>query len=55
MTATIISLLSVTLAFAGLLVWVFWPGQKQRLETFGEIPFLDDGHDDDPAAEESNR
>jgi len=45
MTATIISLLAVTFAFGGLLVWVFWPSRRQRLEAHGEIPFADEeGH-----------
>ncbi len=42
MTATIISLLAVTVAFGGLLVWVYRPSQRQRLESHGEIPFADD-------------
>ncbi len=42
MTATIISLLAVTLAFSGLLLWVFWPSRRQHLEDQGRIPFADE-------------
>ena len=48
MTANIISLLAVTLAFGGLLAWVFWPSNRQRFEDYGRIPFAekaDDGAD----------
>jgi len=41
MTATIVSLLAVTVAFAGLLVWVFWPSRRERLEAHGNIPFAE--------------
>lgn len=47
MTANIISLLAVTLAFGGLLAWVFWPGNRQRLEDYGKIPFVDKADDSD--------
>ncbi|MDH3643670.1 MAG: cbb3-type cytochrome c oxidase subunit 3 [Gammaproteobacteria bacterium] len=46
MTATIISLLAVTLAFGGLLIWVFWPGNRQRFEDYGRIPFGEKADDD---------
>jgi cbb3-type cytochrome oxidase subunit 3 len=41
MTATMVSLLAVTFAFAGLLVWVFWPSRRERLEAHGNIPFAE--------------
>ena len=28
--------------FVGILVWVFWPGRKQELESHGRIPLEDD-------------
>lgn len=45
MTATLISLLAVTFGFAGLVLWVFWPSHKDRLEELGRIPL------DEPAEE----
>lgn len=42
MTATMISLLAVTLAFSGLVLWVFWPSRRQQLEDQGRIPFADE-------------
>ncbi len=38
MTATLVSLIAVTLGFIGLLAWVYWPSRKKRLETYGRIP-----------------
>lgn len=43
MTATIVSLVAVTVAFAGLLAWVYWPSRRQHLEAHGKIPFADEG------------
>ena len=42
MTATIISLLAVTISFTGLVVWVFWPSHKENLESHGGIVFDDE-------------
>ena len=44
MTATIISLLAVTIGFTGLVVWVYWPSHKEDIESHGRIVF-DDGPD----------
>jgi cytochrome c oxidase cbb3-type subunit 4 len=35
------------LLFIGIVVWVFWPGHKRRLERHGRIP-LDDGEEPGP-------
>lgn len=45
MSATEFSLLAVTLGFLALLVWVYSPSRKNRLESYGGMP-LDD-HDND--------
>jgi cbb3-type cytochrome oxidase subunit 3 len=37
-----ISLLAVTIAFTGLVIWVYWPSHRQRLESFGSMPLDDD-------------
>ena len=42
MSATIFSLLVVTVAFCALVLWVFWPSRRQQIETHGQIPFIDD-------------
>jgi cbb3-type cytochrome oxidase subunit 3 len=39
--ATIFSLLAVTFGFAVLVLWVYWPSRRNRLEALGRIP-LDD-------------
>lgn len=38
MSASEFSLLAVTLSFAGLVVWVYWPSRRGRLESYGSIP-----------------
>ena len=38
MTATLFSLIAVTVGFAALIAWVYWPSRKDRLEALGEIP-----------------
>jgi cbb3-type cytochrome oxidase subunit 3 len=40
--ATLISLISVTVGFTALLLWVYWPSRRERLEALAEIPFEDD-------------
>jgi len=42
MTPTIVSLLAVTLGFAALVLWVYWPSNRSRFEAHGRIPFDDD-------------
>lgn len=42
MSATIFSLLAVTLGFAVLLWWVYSPQRKASLEEHGRIPLDDD-------------
>jgi cytochrome c oxidase cbb3-type subunit 4 len=32
----------LVLLFAAIVVWVFWPSRKKRLEEHGEIPLRDD-------------
>jgi cbb3-type cytochrome oxidase subunit 3 len=31
----------VACAFMGLCIWVLWPGNKERFERYGSIPFQD--------------
>ena len=31
----------VACAFMGLCIWVLWPGNKERFERYGNIPFQD--------------
>lgn len=42
MTATLFSLLAVTVAFAALVLWVYWPSRRARLESLGQIPLDED-------------
>ena len=42
MNATLFSLLSITLAFSSLVLWVFWPSRRGRLESLGHIPLETD-------------
>ncbi len=42
MTATLFSLIAVTIGFSTLVIWVYWPSRRQRLESLGQIP-LEDG------------
>jgi cbb3-type cytochrome oxidase subunit 3 len=45
MSASEFSLLAVTLSFAGLVVWVYWPSRRGRLESYGSIPREDADED----------
>ena len=38
MTATLFSLVAVTLGFTLLVAWVYWPSRKNKLEALGKIP-----------------
>lgn len=49
MTGSEIALLVVTIGFAGLLLWVYWPSNRSRLESYGAIPL------DEPPAERSDK
>ncbi len=42
MTAAEFSLIAVTLGFIALVLWVYWPSRRQRLESLGHIPLDDD-------------
>lgn len=42
MSPAIISLLAVTLGFTALVLWVYWPSHKARLERLGHIPLTDE-------------
>jgi len=42
MSATEFSLLAVTISFTSLVLWVYWPGRRERLESYGAIPLDDD-------------
>ena len=48
--ASIFSLISITIGFTALLLWVYWPSRRDRLEALGEIPF---DHDDNEFQERS--
>lgn len=50
MTATEFSLLAVTLGFVLLVIWVYAPGRRHRLESYGAIPLEEDDESavDDP-------
>jgi cytochrome c oxidase cbb3-type subunit IV len=39
----IVSLLFFTM-FMGILLWAYWPGNKQRLQEHAMIPLKEDGH-----------
>ncbi|MGE0620996.1 MAG: cbb3-type cytochrome oxidase subunit 3 [Pseudomonadales bacterium] len=41
MSATLFSLISVVVGFTALVVWVYWPSRKGRLEALGRIPLED--------------
>ena len=58
MSATIVSLLGVTIGFTLLVVWVYWPSRRRKLEELGRIPLDgDDGADavKDPAARQERK
>lgn len=38
MTAAEFSLLAVSVSFVTLVVWVYWPSRRKRLESYGEMP-----------------
>ena len=42
MNATLFSLLAVTFGFAALILWVYWPSNRHRLESFGRMPLEGD-------------
>ncbi|MGD8418491.1 MAG: cbb3-type cytochrome c oxidase subunit 3 [Pseudomonadales bacterium] len=42
MTAPIISLVSVVVGFTALVLWVYWPSRRNKLEALGRIPFDND-------------
>jgi cbb3-type cytochrome oxidase subunit 3 len=47
MSATLISLLAVTIGFGGLVLWVYWPSNKEELESLGSMPLEDVSEDRD--------
>ncbi|MEQ8861029.1 MAG: cbb3-type cytochrome c oxidase subunit 3 [Pseudomonadales bacterium] len=46
MSAAEFSLLAVTVSFLGLVVWVYWPGRRGRLESYGRMPMEDEAADE---------
>lgn len=38
----LLSLIAVTIGFLSLVVWVYLPGNKTRLEAFGHMPLSDE-------------
>jgi len=42
MSPAIISLLAVTFGFVALVLWVYWPSNRSRMESFGSIPLRDE-------------
>jgi cbb3-type cytochrome oxidase subunit 3 len=57
MTGQIIALIVVVMSFTLLVTWVFWPGNKQRLEGLGRAALDLDSSDADPKEQhkDSNR
>ncbi len=51
MSASEFSLIAVAIAFTGLVIWVYWPGRRQRLESFGSMPLDDDESPKTPDAD----
>ena len=49
-----ISLLAVTIAFTGLVIWVYWPSHRQRLESFGSMALDDNDSPEATAATAAN-
>lgn len=47
MTAAEFSVLAVTIGFIALVVWVYSPGRRKRLESYGSMP-LEDDHGEQP-------
>ncbi len=45
MTATLFSLIAVTVGFLALVAWVYWPSRRSRLEAFGRIPLDNDSEE----------
>ncbi len=43
--ASIFSLIAVTIGFTVLVLWVYWPSRRERLESLGEIPFDNDNNE----------
>jgi len=44
MTAAEFSLVAVTIAFIGLVLWVYSPSRRGRIESYGSMPLDDDEH-----------
>lgn len=55
MSASEFSLIAVAIAFAGLVIWVYWPSHRQRLESFGSMPLDDDDGPEGTAATADQR
>jgi cbb3-type cytochrome oxidase subunit 3 len=52
MTAIEFSLVSLTVSFIGMVVWVYWPSRRELMESYASMP-LDD--DDDPGTAQEDR
>ena len=50
--ATLFSLISVTIGFTALLLWVYWPSRRERLEALAEIPFDNDNNESQVRSQE---
>jgi cbb3-type cytochrome oxidase subunit 3 len=55
MTPAEFSLLAVVAGFVALVVWVYAPKRRNRLESYGAIPLEDDGDDARHKAPEGGR
>ena len=42
MSASEFSLLALTVSFFGMLIWVYSPRRRERLESYGAMPLEDD-------------
>lgn len=46
MSPTMLSLLAVTIGFTGLVIWVYWPSNRKKLESLGQIPLDPEGDEE---------
>lgn len=45
MSGAELSLIAVVVAFSGLVGWVYWPGNRKRLESYGSMPLIEEPQD----------
>jgi len=42
MSPALVSLLAVTIGFTVMVVWVYWPSRRTRMERYARIPLADE-------------